>query len=96
MTELLAAATTAANSADVVITAGTKKSFFLKPATGKTKIPKTAALWMQKKTGGDYTDFFLMYDHKDHRAITIEATTADITVRGARGVQDEALGLDEE
>lgn len=95
MAELLAAATTDAQSADVTITAGTKSSFFLKPASGQRDIPKTAAIWAQKKTGSDYVDFFLMTQDIDKRAVEFEATTADLVLRFNRGLQDEAVGLDQ-
>ena len=94
--EILPIATTSADSADITVTAGTKKSFFLKAGSGVTELPKTANVLVMRKAGTDYVTVFRMTPAVGQSAFIFEATNSDTLLRFRRGVQDAAIGVDQE
>ena len=88
---LLAAGTTATESADFTVAVGGTLSLFLNYGTGIENCPATAEFLIQKKTGSDYQTMFRM--NKNLPAVVLEGAG---TYRAKRGLQDSAIGLDSE
>lgn len=92
---ILAAATTAGEQT-AVVAAGTKKSFFLTCAAGVEEIPKTAVINVQRMSGSNYVTHARMTYEPGKSGIIVEATTSDVNLKFKRGLQDAAIGVDQE
>ncbi len=90
MAELIATGTTLANSADVVVAAGTPATVFLKDATGQSVDAGANALIQIKSAGGEYFDIGALTSKEPALAITSPGT-----FRIVRPVQAVAVGVDQ-
>jgi hypothetical protein len=88
---LLAAATTANESADFTVAVGGTLSLYLNYGAGIEECPPTAEILIQKKSGADYDTMFRL-----NRAMPSCVLSGAGTYRAKRGLQDRAIGVDSE
>jgi hypothetical protein len=88
---LIAAATTANNSADVTIAAAGELDVYLTSAAGREDIPATAAVLVQKKSGANYVTMLVL-----SKAMPSAKLKAAGVWRFKRDVQDAAVGVESE